>query len=159
MSVPRRDSDTDQRFRALMEGIRTTLPGAQVLFGFLLAIPFQTSISTLTAAQQRAYVVAFVSAAIASLLLIAPAVHQRVRAPLTGIERHHMSHVRAAAYVALAGTVCLFVAVAAAVYLVVDFVFVAPPAIGVVIGIAVLGVWSWFYLPLISFSSQSSHDS
>jgi hypothetical protein len=150
-------SDADERFRSLMEGIRTTLPGVQVLFGFLLAIPFQTRITALTTLQQRIYLVAFVGSALSSLLLIAPSVHQRVRAPRTGIARRHMRHVRVAAYVALAGTVLLFVAMTAAVHLVVDVVFGASTAISVVIGVALLALWAWFYLPLVSFSrSQDS---
>lgn len=150
-------TEADERFRALMEGIRTTLPGAQVLFGFLLAIPFQTSISSLTDVQQRVYLVAFVSSALSSLLLIAPSVHQRVRVPRTGIARRHMRHVRVAAHIALGGTVLLFVAVTAAVHLVLDAVFGAQTAVSVVVGIALLALWAWFYLPLVSFSrSQDS---
>lgn len=150
-------AEADERFRALMEGIRTTLPGAQVLFGFLLAIPFQTSIASLTDLQQRVYLVAFVSSALSSLMLIAPSVHQRVRVPRTGIARRHMGHVRVAAHIALAGTVLLFVAVIAAVHLVIDAVFGAQTAVSVVVGIALLALWAWFYLPLVSFSrSQDS---
>ncbi len=151
------DTDADRRFRALMEGIRTTLPGVQVLFGFLLAIPFQTSIRSLTSAQQTTYLVAFIGSALSSILLIAPSVHQRVRVPRTGIARRHMSHVRVAAYLALGGTVLLFVAITAAVHLVVDVVFGASTAITAVVGVALLAMWAWFYLPLVSFSrSQDS---
>lgn len=153
----RDDTDADRRFRALMEGIRTTLPGVQVLFGFLLAIPFQTSIRSLTSAQQTTYLVAFIGSALSSILLIAPSVHQRVRVPRTGIARRHMSHVRVAAYLALGGTVLLFVAITAAVHLVVDVVFGASTAITAVVGVALLAMWAWFYLPLVSFSrSQDS---
>ena len=68
-----------------------------------------------------------------------------------------MSHVRVAAYRALGGTVLLFVAITAAVHLVVDVVFGASTAITTVVGVALLAMWAWFYLPLVSFSrSQDS---
>ncbi len=151
------DTEADRQFRTLMEGIRTTLPGVQVLFGFLLAIPFQADMASLTDFQRRTYLVAFVGSAMSSLLLIAPSVHQRVRAPQTGIVRRHMRHVRFAAYLTLAGSVLLFVAMIAAVQFVVDVVFGGPVAVTVVVGVCLLALWAWFYVPLVSFSR--SHDS
>ena len=34
-------TDVDDQFRAILEGLRTTLPGVQVLFAFLLTLPLQ----------------------------------------------------------------------------------------------------------------------
>lgn len=145
------DMSVDQQFRALMEGIRTTLPGVQVLFAFLLILPFQGRFADLRGLDEYVYYLAVMASAVASVLLIAPSAHQRVRGLETGIPRHHLEHIRTAARLTVAGTVAFLVALAAAVYLVSTVVFrdsVAATAVAVVAGLA---AWAWFYLPLVEF--------
>ncbi len=143
--------DVDQQFLALLEGIRTTLPGVQVLFGFLLAIPFQSGFTDLPGHQEQVYYVAFLTAAASSLLLIAPSVHQRVRALRTGVRRHHRSHLKVAVRLAVAGSVAFMISMAAAVFLVTAVIFATSLALAAVAVVAVIGAWSWFYLPMVSF--------
>lgn len=152
-------SEVDQQFLALMEGIRTTLPGVQVLFGFLLAIPFQGAFAGLSNLLKQVYYVAFLTAAASSLLLIAPSVHQRVRALRTGVRRQHASHVKVAVRLAVAGSVAFMVSMAAAVFLVTAVISETSLALVVVAVVVVIGAWSWFYLPLVSFESDPSQDS
>ena len=73
--------------------------------------------------EQTVYYVAFVSAALATVLLVAPSAHQRVRAPISGIPRHTPSDVAAAAWLSIAGTVAFAIAIGAAAYLVSALVF------------------------------------
>jgi hypothetical protein len=141
----------DNRFRALLEGLRTTLPGVQVLFGFLLIVPFQTSFADLEQPAEVAYYTAFIATAAASVLLIAPSVHQRVRAPLTGMARRHPGHVRQAVYLTIAGTVAFAIALAASVYLVSGLVFDDLIATVVAAATSVLVAATWFYLPLVAW--------
>lgn len=148
------DEEVDDQFRAVMEGLRTTIPGVMVLFSFLLILPLQASFSDVSDPNTIVFYVAFTSAALSSVLLIAPSVHQRVRAPISGIKRHSRSHVMYATKVALAGTVMFLVAVVAVVYLVSSFVFTDPIAVVASVVVALVAGWAWFYLPLVEFNRE-----
>lgn len=145
------NEEIDDQFRALMEGLRTTIPGVMVLFSFLLLLPLQAAFEDLSGPNQIVFYVAFASAAIASVLLIAPSVHQRMRAPIRGIKRRTWSHVMLATRLAIAGTVAFVVAVASVVYLVSSLVFSVPAAAAATVVIALTASWAWFYLPLVRF--------
>lgn len=145
------NGDVDDQFRALMEGLRTTIPGVMVLFAFLLTLPLQASFGDLSDPNAIVFYIAFITAALASVLLIAPSVHQRLRGPISGITRNHWSHVLYAIKLAIAGTVFFAVSIAAVVYLITSLVFFDPlaaAATAVVVGVV---AWSWFYLPLVRF--------
>ena len=151
---PRDDSyrgSVDDEFRSILEGLRTTLPGTQALFGFLLILPFQGNFADLSTVARSAYYVAFISAAIATVLLIAPSAHQRLRAPRSGIQRRSAKHLRITVWVTIAGTIVLALALGASVFLVSQVVLtslaasVAIGAVGLIMGLA------WFYLPLVTF--------
>ncbi|NND76278.1 MAG: hypothetical protein HKN44_14865 [Ilumatobacter sp.] len=146
-----RGSTIDDHFRALLEGLRTSLPGVQVLFAFLLTAPLQSRFSDLGDGERLAFAVAFYSSALASVLLIAPSVHQRVRAPISGVERHSTRHLQIATWVTIVGTVAMGVAIVATVCLVSSIVFDGSSAAIATAAIAAAMSWSWFYLPLITF--------
>jgi hypothetical protein len=143
--------EVDDQFRALMEGLRTTIPGVMVLFSFLLVLPLQSAFPEISLLNTIVFYVAFGSAALASILLIAPSVHQRVRAPISGIKRRTWSHVLYATKLAIAGTVAFMVAITAVVYLVSSLVYNDPLAIGATVVVATVASWAWFYLPLVRF--------
>jgi hypothetical protein len=145
------EPDADEQFSALLEGLRATLPGVEVLFAFLLVIPFQNGFSKLGAFEQRLYAVAFGAAGVALILLIAPSVHQRVRVPFDGVPRRHVRHVRAGAYLGLAGSVAASVALAAAAWLAVAVVYGNGVAVVFAVAIALLVAWAWFWIPLVNF--------
>jgi hypothetical protein len=146
------DMEVDDQFRAILEGLRTTIPGVMVLFSFLLILPLQASFGDLTGLNTVMFYVAFASAALASVLLIAPSVHQRVRAPISGIRRRSESHVMYATKLAIAGTVAFLVAIIAVVFLVSALVYSDPLAILATVVVAAVASWSWFYLPLVRFN-------
>ena len=143
--------EADHKFKRLLEGLRTTLPGAQVLLGFLLIVPFQNAFGSLSSFERYLYEIAFFSSALASVLLIAPSVHQRFRAPFTGVERSDEDHVETAVWVSLIGTVFLGLAVAASTWLVGSvvgetvFSMVATGAVSVAV------VYTWVVQPLVRF--------
>ncbi|MGH8916632.1 MAG: DUF6328 family protein [Acidimicrobiia bacterium] len=144
-------NDVDDEFRSLMEGLRTTLPGVQVLFAFLLILPLQTAFADLREVGRIAYDVAFFGSSVASVLLIAPSAHQRLRAPFTGVERRSRRHLRITVLLTIAGTVIFAVALTAAVFLVSTMVLDDRVAVGATILVTVVIIWSWFYLPLVTF--------
>lgn len=146
--------EVEEEFRSFMEGLRTTMPGAQVLLGFLLIVPFQGEFSELSDVGRVLYLTAFFSAALASILLIAPSVHQRFRAPRSGIARQNRGHVRAAVYVSMVGTVFLGIAIALSTALVVSIVGADWPAwLGVAV-VAATTVYVWIGLPLLDFHER-----
>jgi hypothetical protein len=150
-SDKRDDNDVDDQFRSLMEGVRTTLPGVQVLFAFLLVLPLQAEFSGINAGERVAYYLSFFGSAMASVLLIAPSAHQRLRAPISGVERHSERHLRVAVDLTIAGTIIFSIALGAAVYLISSLTLTDSVAIAATLAVAAVTVWSWFYLPIITF--------
>ena len=74
MADPASD-DTDQvedEFRSLLEGLRTTLPGVQLVTAFLLTVPLYDKYDELGHSERVAYYIAFATALVASVLLTAP---------------------------------------------------------------------------------------
>jgi hypothetical protein len=147
-------SDVDEQFRAILEGLRTTLPGVQVLFAFLLTLPLQTAFAEIRDLERLAYYVAFFGSAIASVLLIAPSAHQRMRAPITGVERRSERHLQMTIGLTNAGTIVFAFALAAAVFLISTLVLSDSYAIAATVAVTALIVWSWFYLPLVTFQRK-----
>jgi hypothetical protein len=144
-------ADADEQFARLLEGLRTTLPGVEVLFGFLLVLPFQARFARLDGYEEPLYVVALVTAALALVLLIAPSVHQRVRAPFSGVPRRHVRHVTVGAYLAIAGSVSASAALVASTWLAVTVVFGSGLAVALGCAVAVVVAWTWFWIPLRTF--------
>lgn len=147
--------EVDDKFRALMEGLRTTLPGVSVLFGFLLVLPLQASFANLEASLLWAYYIAFFSAALASVLLIAPSIHQRIRAVKSGVHRRYLRHVIVAVRLTIVGSISFLISMVASVYLVTELVLRTSWAL-VALGITlVVGLWAWLYLPLVNFAQDA----
>ncbi len=143
----------DAQFRSLQEGLRTTLPGVQLITAFLLTLPLYDKFDDLVTAERVAYYTAFVSALSGSLLLMAPSAHQRLRAD-DGVARESRRHLAIAVRITVVGTVALLVAIAAVAFLVSSLVLNTPVAIALTATIAALGGWSWFYLPLVDFEQD-----
>lgn len=141
----------DEQFRSLLEGLRTSIPGVQVLFAFLLTAPLQGAFDDFTGAERAAFAIAFLSSGIASVLLIAPSVHQRVRAPSSGLPRRSKQHLIWATWVAIVGSAVMGIAVSATVYLVSSLVFEQTVAAVATAGVVAILFWSWFYLPVVTF--------
>ncbi len=142
---------TDDQFRSLLEGLRTTLPGVQVLFAFLLVLPLQSGFAEISRSNRSVYYIAFISSAVASVLLIAPAVHQRVRAPISGLPRRSARHVHIANWLAIGGTAAFVIAHVATVFMVSSLVIDDVSASIAAAAVAGLALWTWAYLPLVTF--------
>jgi uncharacterized membrane protein len=122
----------------------------------LLTLPFQQSFSSLTTSEQTAFYVAFFGSATASILLIAPSAHQRIRAPRSGVHRRSREHLLFTVRMTIVGTVIFAIALGAAVFLVTSIVLEqAAAAIGTAI-VAALVAWAWFYVPMVRFREPDS---
>jgi hypothetical protein len=109
----------DRELIELLNELRVALPGVQVLFAFLLAVPFANGWRRTTAFQRDVFFVAFVSAAVSTALLIAPSAYHRLRFRVEDKGRI----VRISNRFAIAGLFVLAVSIVAVVLLVADFVF------------------------------------
>jgi hypothetical protein len=151
MSTEEDQRDVDDQFRSILEGLRTTLPGVQVLFAFLLVLPLQASFAEIEDLSRFAYYVSFFGSALASVLLIAPSAHQRLRAPITGVQRRSITHLRLTVILTILGTVVFAIALVAAVLLISTLILNSAAAVAVTVAMAVVIGWSWFYIPLVTF--------
>lgn len=71
----RDDEDARERYRELLEEVRTIMPGAQVLLGFLLTVPFANRLADVDRLGRILFVVALAAtAASTGLVLLAVAI-------------------------------------------------------------------------------------
>jgi hypothetical protein len=141
------EDDKERRDRELIEllnELRIVLPGVQVLFAFLLTVPFSNGFSKMTDLQRDVYFVAFAATTIATILLIAPSTYHRIQFRRGDKERMLFT----ANHMAIAGTVFLAVAVSASVYVITDVMFHASWAAVVTAVTALFAAGTWYVLPL-----------
>jgi membrane-associated HD superfamily phosphohydrolase len=129
----------------LLNELRVTLPGVQVLFAFLLAVPFTNRFTRISEAQTDAYFVSLLATMMGSVLLIAPSAYHRMRWREVSDE----VLLRVSNRLAIAGTVFLAIAMSAAVYLVTDLVYKSAVTSIVTAGTAAAFAWFWYGLPLL----------
>src|SRR5512133_4392145 len=118
----RQESETerlDRNLGELLQELRVALPGVQVLFAFLLTIPFNQRFALLTAAQERIYLGTLLSTTVAAILLIAPTAFHR----LTFRLQQKARLVRLGNWMTLTGLAFLAVGMTGVVLLVTDFLF------------------------------------
>ena len=140
----------EEEFRSLLEGLRTTLPGVTLITAFLLTLPLYERFGDLGRAEWVAYYTAFVSSLLSTVLLMAPSSHQRLRSG-DGVARQHRSHLDVAVALTNLGAIGFAVAITAVAYLVSSIVLGSGIAAGLTVAVAIVGLWSWFYLPLVAF--------
>jgi hypothetical protein len=141
------ENEQDQLNRELMEllnELRVVLPGVQVLFAFLLTIPFSNGFPRLDRLDRDVYFGALLGAVAASVLLIAPSSYHRM------LFRHHDKEylIQRATWMALAGTGSLALSISCAVFVVVDVVLGGIAATLVVTVVTIMSTTFWFLLPL-----------
>ena len=134
----------DRNLIELLQELRVAGLGVQVLFGFLLAIPFTTKFVDLDHAQRGLYVGSLLLAAISTALLLAPVAYHRL------VFRQHQKEqlVKDANTLAILGLGAVGLAVSASVLLVVSYV--EPGFIVTIITVFTVCLFAalWFVLPL-----------
>ena len=141
----RSPEDLNRELIELLNELRVVLPGVQVLFAFLLAVPFANGWTRVTELQRDVFFVAFLATAAASILLIAPSSYHRLR----WREGDKEQMLETSNRLAIAGTAFLAVGMTAVVFLITDILFMATWA---AVTAAVVGgtfAWFWYGLPLI----------
>jgi len=144
---PRDESEAqraDRNLGELLQELRVAGLGVQVLFGFLLSLPFTNRFTRLSPGQHNLYLACLVLAAVATALLLGPVAYHRL-VFRRGLKE---SLVRAASVMAIAGLATVGLAVSAAVLLVTGYV--ASGLTAAVISVLVFLVFGllWFAFPL-----------
>ena len=109
----------DRQMIELLNELRVALPGVQILFAFLLTVPFAQRFATLTAFQRDVYFITLVMTALSTACLIAPSAAHRLR--------FHQSErawiVESANRLTIAGLCFLAAALGGSVLLITDLMF------------------------------------
>ena len=116
------ESDEERHNRELIEllnELRVALPGVQVLFAFLLAVPFANGFPKLGRLDRDIFFVAFISTALSTVALIAPSSYHRIR-----WRQHDKERLLVFSNVlTIAGLALLAVAITCTVFVITDFLF------------------------------------
>lgn len=134
----------DRNLMELLQELRVAGLGVQVLFGFLLSLPFTTRFTALSAPQRVLYAVDLLLAALATALLLTPVAYHRL------VFRRHLkeSLVMVASAMAFAGLVVVGLAICGAVLLVLGFAENGLSGIIAAIFVACVFGTLWFVIPL-----------
>jgi len=133
---------TERQLGELLSELRVAMPGVQLLFAFLLVVPFNQRFGRASDFQRGVYLVVLLCAAFASALLIAPTAYHRIM-----FHRGDRARlIRAATRMALGGLALLVVAMSGAVLLVTDFLFGGVTA--AICTALVLAAFAWFWFGL-----------
>jgi hypothetical protein len=140
----------NRKLEELLQELRVALPGVQVLFAFLLTMPFTGQFPKEDTLQRGTYFTAFMFAALASAFLIAPSAYHRLRWKLSEKESLEVKRnmLMTAGWQAMVGLVFLGLAITAVVFLITDVMFGVPQAAAVTGALFVVFAWLWYVLPL-----------
>lgn len=134
----------DRNLAELLQELRVAGLGVQVLFGFLLSLPFTARFTRLSQGQRDLYLASLVLAAVATALLLGPVAYHRLVFRRGQKERL----VRAANVMAILGMGSVGLAVSAAVLLVTGYVVSGLPAALISAFVFCLFGGLWFVFPL-----------
>jgi hypothetical protein len=135
----------DRELIELLNELRVALPGVQVLFAFLLAVPFARGWPKVTNFEKNVFFVSFMGAAVSSALLIATSSIHRIGWRVTDKGKI----VRVGTVLTIAGLFALAVSVVAVVLLVTDYIFSRTTAIAAAAAIASVIIATWYVLAFL----------
>jgi hypothetical protein len=129
----------DRNWIELLQELRVTQTGSQILTGFLVTLPFQQAFAELDGVQRGTYVTLLLLSVLATVLLVAPVATHRV------LFRQHMRLllVREADLCARSGLVVLGLVLAGVTFFLVDVIFARSAALltGSLVLLVVLVLW------------------
>jgi membrane-bound acyltransferase YfiQ involved in biofilm formation len=135
----------NRQMMELLNELRVAMPGVQVLFGFLLTVPFQQRFQRVTEFQETVYFATLVAAATATAFLIAPSAYHRIM-----LEQHDKPNIiHLGTGQMLVGLGALALAMNGAVLLVTDVLFEAGTVTATIVVLASLYLTLWFGFPIV----------
>jgi len=142
------DEDQNERVNRelieLLNELRVALPGVQVLFAFLLVLPFQQGFAEITDADRGVYVTALIASALAAALLIAPSMYHRLNFRRQVKEQMIFDSNK----LMVTGMLLLGIGVACSIFLIVDVVYGETAALVATGATALVYALAWLALPL-----------
>jgi hypothetical protein len=134
----------DRELLELLNELRVIMPGVQVLFGFLLTVPFQQRFDMINTFQRTVYVATLLLTAASAAFLMAPSAFHRLT--FRGGEKPYLIEFGTRA--TIAGTVLLALAMNGAILLMTDILLHATTVAIIVACTASLYAWLWFGVAL-----------
>jgi uncharacterized protein DUF6328 len=133
----------DRELIELLNELRVALPGVQVLFAFLLIVPFSNGYARMTPAQKDVFFATFICAALATAFLIAPSANHRILFRQRDKEQLLIRSNRQA----VVGLAFLALSVIGVVVLITDVIFGALATTLAAAGVAAALILLWFVVP------------
>ena len=134
----------DRNLGELLQELRVALPGVQVLFAFLLAVPFQQNFTKISAFEKKIYFATLILTTISAALLIAPSAYHRLTFRYQ--QKHRLVFI--SNRLAIAGLFTLALAMSCAVLLITDVLFGTTATIVTVGFVLLMFALLWLALPL-----------
>lgn len=128
----------------LLQELRIVIPGVQVLFAFLLTVPFSQGFTKLTTVQTGVFFATLLCTAAATVLLIAPSAHHR----LLWRQGAREQRLKIGNALTILGLAFLVPAMVGVMYVITDLIFGLTAALVVTIVMALFFMALWFVLPL-----------
>ncbi len=128
----------------LLQELRIVLPGVQILFAFLLTVPFAQRFAELTGLQRNVFFATLLCTAAATALLIAPSAHHRLLFR-QGAREHRL---RVGNLLTIFGLIFLVPAMVGVIFVITDLMFGLMGAVAVTVLMALVFGLLWFALPL-----------
>jgi len=135
---------TARELGELLQELRVALPGVQVLFAFLLTVPFSTRFGSVTPLQEAIFFATLVCTTLSAGLLLAPSAHHRLLWRRHARERR----LRVANRFAITGMILLALAMMGTVFVITDVLFGSISASVVAVLIAAFFLYVWFVVPM-----------
>jgi O-antigen/teichoic acid export membrane protein len=134
----------DRNLIELLNELRVALPGVQVLFAFLLTVPFTQRFTKLTETQEEVYYVALLATAASALLLIAPSAHHRIN-----FRQQDKAYILFLANkLAIVGLAFLAIAMSCVVWLITDLLYGSTATAVATTVTALLFAVLWYVIPV-----------
>ncbi|HXR61099.1 MAG TPA: DUF6328 family protein [Solirubrobacterales bacterium] len=134
----------DRNLAELLQELRVALPGVQVLFAFLLAVPFQQGFEKITPFQKGAYFGTLICTAISAVMLISPTAYHRI----TFRYQQKRRLVYYSNRFSIIGLLFLALAMTGAIMLITDYLFGSTATILMSVATILVFGFFWFGMPL-----------
>jgi hypothetical protein len=134
----------DRNLGELLQELRVALPGVQVLFAFLLAVPFQQNFTKISEFEKKIYFATLLLTALSAALLIAPSAYHRLTFRYQ--QKHRLVFI--SNRLAIAGLATLALAMTCAILLITDILFGTGATIVTTVIALTMFILLWAVLPL-----------
>ncbi len=135
----------NRQFSELLQESRTAILGVQVLFVFLLRVPFSQRFPSVSSLQEYVFYATLLCTLLSALLLMSPTPHHRI------LWRQHErgKRLELGNHMIIAGLSCLALSILGVVFLISDLVVGGAGAAVAAVSIGLVFLWVWYGQPLL----------